>query len=102
MRLTNATVQVVLALLDDTVDVHYGYDLGKRARVRTGVLYPILQRMLQEGWLEDHWEDVDASRGRPPRRYYTVTDAGRYHLVGMSEQARVDERFAALIGFVGA
>jgi PadR family transcriptional regulator len=102
MRLTNATVQVVLALLDDTVNVHYGYDLGKRARVRTGVLYPILQRMLQEGWLEDHWEDTAASRGRPPRRYYTVTDVGRRKLVGMSEQARGDDRFAGMVGLVGA
>lgn len=101
MRLTNASIQVVLALLDDTVDAHYGYDLGKRARVRTGVLYPILQRMLLEGWLQDHWEDT-ALRGRPARRYYTVTDIGRLKLTGMSEQARGDARFVGLIGLAGA
>ena len=102
MRITHATIQVVVALLDDKLDVHYGYDLGKRARVRTGVLYPILQRMLEEGWLEDHWEDTAAARGRPPRRYYTVTDAGRRELLGMSAQAQRDDRFVGLVGLIGA
>ena len=56
MRRTYALIQVALALMDDPTGQHWGYDLSRRAGVRSGVLYPILHRMLDEGWLEDGWE----------------------------------------------
>jgi PadR family transcriptional regulator PadR len=50
-------------------------------------MYPMLSRFLEAGWLEDGWEDVDATGGRPPRRYYTVTDAGRTGLAELAGRA---------------
>lgn len=98
MRRTHALVQVAMALLDGDGRGarQWGYDLGKRARVRSGVLYPILQRLLDEGWLSDGWETEDEAIGRPPRRYYELTDLGRRELGGVIEETRTDDRFAAL------
>jgi PadR family transcriptional regulator PadR len=61
-------------------------------------MYPLLSRMLAEGWLEDGWENAAESKGkRPPRRYYTVTDEGRIELGALLQQAKADKRFAPLM-----
>ena len=97
MRLTNALVRVAIVLMADPEVEHWGYDLGKRAGVRSGVLYPMLSRMLQEEWLVDGWEDLsNGANGRPPRRYYRLTDRGRVALGARLEAARTDPRFSGL------
>jgi PadR family transcriptional regulator PadR len=102
MRRTHAQLQVAIGLLEDPNGRHWGYDLSRRAGVRSGVLYPILHRMLAEGWLEDGWDDTNANRHRPPRRYYELTDLGRKELGGIVEAARTDVRFMPLLGGLGA
>jgi PadR family transcriptional regulator PadR len=77
MRRTANARKVAAALLDDPDGHHYGYPLGKAAGVRSGRLYPMLSKMLDLDWLADGWEDLPPGSGRPPRRYYTVTPAGR-------------------------
>jgi PadR family transcriptional regulator PadR len=91
MRITDATVDVALALMESPGGRHWGYDLTKRSGRRSGVLYPIVHRMLEQGWLEDGWEDQ--AEGRPPRRYYTVTDVGKLELGALVARARQDARF---------
>ena len=91
MRTTNALVQVAVALMERPGDRHWGYDLSKRADVRSGVLYPILRRMLEEGWLTDGWEETTGQRpGRPPRRYYEITEAGAKELGALRSLAPAD------------
>lgn len=87
MRRTRRAIAVALALLDDPQGRHWGYPLSKQSGVPSGVLYPILARMLDEGWLTDHWEDAStaAAQGRPPRRYYRLTPKGIVELGGMVE-----------------
>jgi PadR family transcriptional regulator PadR len=46
-------------------------------RVEEGSLYPALQRMLREGWLES--ETGISAKGRPTR-IYRATEAGIQHL----------------------
>jgi PadR family transcriptional regulator PadR len=95
-RKTRASVQVAMALLSGPAR-HWGYELSKRAGVRSGVLYPMLSRMLDAGWVEDGWEDPTTMRDkRPPRRYYELTDRGRLALGGVVQGARSDSRFADL------
>ena len=97
MRKTHALVQVAMALLDDPTGRHWGYELSRQAGVRSGVLYPMLTRMLDEGWVEDGWEDPTTIREkRPPWRYYELTDEGRLALGAILQQARSDARFAGL------
>jgi PadR family transcriptional regulator, regulatory protein PadR len=61
-------------------------------------MYPLLQRMLDEGWLADGWEDrVQVGEAkRPPRRYYELTDEGKIALGALLAEARSDSRFAPL------
>jgi PadR family transcriptional regulator, regulatory protein PadR len=97
MRLTHATVQVAIALMNDQAGRHWGYELTKLSKVRSGALYPILGRMHSEGWLTDGWEDEAETGGkRPPRRYYELTDKGRRELGALLADARTDARFGAL------
>lgn len=99
MRKTYALIQVAVALMADASGRHWGYDLSKRSGVRSGVMYPILQRMLNEGWLDDGWEDqVRVGRAkRPPRRYYELTDKGKIALGALISEARRDARFGPSI-----
>jgi PadR family transcriptional regulator len=97
MRKTHALLQVATAILHDPAGQHWGYELSKRSGVRSGVLYPMLTRMLDEGWLTDGWEDqTTVEAKRPPRRYYELTDKGRLALGAVLQEARRDVRFADL------
>jgi PadR family transcriptional regulator PadR len=99
MRRTYTLVQVAIALMGDASGRHWGYDLSKRSGMRSGVMYPILQRMLNEGWLRDGWEDraqVGRSK-RPPRRYYELTDEGKIALGALIVEAHSDARFAPIL-----
>lgn len=86
-----------MALLSDPKARHWGYDLSKKAGVRSGVLYPLLTRMLADGYLSDGWEDpADTGGKRPPRRYYEVTPLGLRELGAVLQQAKSDSRFKSL------
>jgi len=93
---TYALIQVAMALLDDPTGKHWGYELSSKSGVSSGVMYPVLTRMLNEGWLADGWEDKAAGGKRPPRRYYEITDAGRLGLGALLQKARADQRFRGL------
>jgi PadR family transcriptional regulator PadR len=73
VRRTDQARRVATAILERPDADHYGYDLAMTTMLRSGVMYPILQRMLKEGWLDDTgWDD----RGRSPRHYYRLTPLG--------------------------
>ena len=77
----------------------HGYALVKHIRlvsgdllqVEEGSLYPALQRMLREGWLEA--ETGTSAKGRPTR-IYRVTEAGLKHLE--QEVASFERMFAGI------
>jgi PadR family transcriptional regulator, regulatory protein PadR len=77
----------------------HGYGLVKHIRqvsedllqVEEGSLYPALQRMLREGWLES--EIGTSAKGRPTR-IYRLTDAGLRHLE--QEVVSVEKMFAGI------
>jgi PadR family transcriptional regulator, regulatory protein PadR len=97
MRKTYSLVQLAIALMSDPSGKHWGYQLTKASGVRSGVMYPLLSRMLRDGWLEDGWEDADPSKKkRPPRRYYTLTNEGRIQLGAVVQEARNDRRFQGI------
>ena len=66
----------VLAILRDARDDwSYGYDLCRKADVKSGTLYPLLIRLEVQGYLEAKWQPP-AQQGRPPRHAYRLTSAG--------------------------
>lgn len=100
MRTTHALVQVAMAMMADPEARHWGYSLGKDSGVRSGVLYPMLRRMLDDGWVDDGWESAEEACKRPPRRYYVLTEKGRDELCRLLQTARSDPRFRGLaLGF---
>lgn len=99
MKVTYSLVLVAIAILDMSQEADgriWGYALSKKSGVRSGVLYPTLDRMMGEGWLEDHWEESTEGKKRPPRRYYTLTDKGRNNLGGVARRAESEQRFAGI------
>jgi PadR family transcriptional regulator PadR len=47
-----------------------------------GTIYPILNRLKAEGLLASEWVEAEAGH---PRKYYSLTDAGRQRLCSMAE-----------------
>lgn len=98
MRRTHALIAVAMSLLERPRAHHYGYDLSRSAGVRSGALYPLLTRMLNEGWVIAYWEVVDpVQKKRPARRYYELTAAGHGALKEILGDAAADPRFSSLL-----
>lgn len=76
---------VVLGLMERLGEPLYGYQIAKLLEelaggnlpMKQGALYPVLRAMQANGLLES---EVKPSTSAPPRRYYTVTLAGRHML----------------------
>lgn len=97
MRMTHSLVKVARLLAADPDGRHWGYPLSRESGVPSGALYPMLTRLLDEGWLADGWEDPSTVRGRrPPRRYYELTDKGRQGITELLAKAGTDRRFVDL------
>jgi PadR family transcriptional regulator, regulatory protein PadR len=91
-KMTRQTLQILSALVEDPEREWYGLELSGRSGLKTGSIYPILGRLLESGWLERHWEDVDpAAEGRPRRRLYRLTRVGE-----RSARLALDEHLASL------
>ena len=82
-RVSKSLLSVGSALIARPDAVHWGYELSRTTGVRAGAMYPILRRMLTAGWLEDGWEQLGPDAGRPPRRYYRLTELGREELAAL-------------------
>ncbi len=55
----------------------YGYQLAQNVthyfNIAEGTLYPLLRRLVKEGYLETYFQE---SREGPARKYYTLTEEG--------------------------
>lgn len=71
-------LEALLQIWDDNPNaVLYGLEITARTGLLPGTTYPILQRLLDHGWLIDEWEDLNPHEAaRPRRRYYRLTDDG--------------------------
>jgi len=73
---------VLLAVLDQTTEALYGYEIAKRLAsandgtsiFREGTIYPVLRALSAAGLLTSR---IVPSYSGPPRRYYRITDQGR-------------------------
>ena len=66
----------------------YGYEIISQLErrpilaARESTVYPLLRRLLKEGYLSSSWRD--SAQGLPPRKYYAMTDRGQAYLEAMS------------------
>jgi len=74
-RLTTST-RLVLAALQEADRPVWGFDICRTTGLKSGTIYPILARLHGHGWV-DAWDETDPHPGRPPRRFYQLTDRGR-------------------------
>ena len=83
----------------------HGYALAKHIKqvsedlleIEEGSLYPALQRMLKEGWLESQ---LGVSAKNRPIRIYSLTDAGVKHLE--QELSSFEKMFAGIMNVLAA
>ena len=81
---------VLLALLDRSGEEMYGYQIAKEigakaggaSFLKQGAIYPVLRSLHAAGMLSSR---VEVSVSGPPRRYYTISDAGREALQAWRE-----------------
>jgi PadR family transcriptional regulator, regulatory protein PadR len=67
---------------------------GDRLKIEHGSLYPALQRLLQEGWIDGEWGMSATGR---KARFYKLTAAGRRQLT--REQSKW-QQFTEVMGLV--
>jgi len=78
---------IVLAVLSQLGEEHYGYSLLKRLsdrglEVDQGTLYPLLRRLESQGLLQSAWKIEEAR----PRRYYVISKEGQKLLPLLREE----------------
>ncbi|MFG2194977.1 PadR family transcriptional regulator [Streptomyces sp. NPDC048639] len=77
VRLTKPTIAVLEVLLASTGNPPaWGLSICRDADLGSGTVYPILDRLLERGWVIS-WDEAEPHPGRPARRYYELTGAGR-------------------------
>lgn len=74
-RLTTAT-RLVLAALQAADKPAWGFEICRRTGLKSGTIYPILNRLNEHGWVEA-WDETSPHPGRPPRRFYQLTERGQ-------------------------
>lgn len=83
-RRSHQTKLVFQAFLDAPSDETYGYALSKATNLPSGVIYPILRRLQDEGLIASRWEELhDGPRETRRRRFYHLTGEG--HRVASEE-----------------
>jgi len=78
IRVTMPTLAVVavIAAAMATDDEVWGLRICQATGLGSGTVYPILERLEEAGWIASTWEGAQPP-GRPRRRFYQLTDAGR-------------------------
>lgn len=74
-RVTKQLISVLEVLMADPDREWYGLELMDRARLSSGTLYPILHRLVADGWLS-RTRDAPSTVGGTGRRLYRVTGVG--------------------------
>ena len=85
VRMTQVTALVLQAV---ATGHRYGFDVMDASGLASGTVYPALRRLEEAGLLAGLWEAQDDARrdGRPPRKLYELTPAGREALAAAASR----------------
>jgi DNA-binding PadR family transcriptional regulator len=80
---------LILAVLGQLKDEHYGYTLRKAlaeagVEIEEGALYPMLRRLEAQGLLTSEWREEDRRR----KRFYRLSEEGRGILLRLTAEWR--------------
>jgi DNA-binding PadR family transcriptional regulator len=86
-RVSLSATAVLLAISRGS---RHGFDIMDAAALPSGTVYPVLARLEERGYVRSKWEPPSTAQKdrRPPRRYYTITAAGREALATSIEHYR--------------
>lgn len=75
----------------------FGFDIMDATGLPSGTVYPALRRLEALGYVASDWEDDAAARdaGRPRRRNYALTKAGRAQRVEAEARYRAVSKLFA-------
>ena len=77
----------ILALLESGpqygLEIVTQLDAAGQLLTSKGTVYPLLARLNDAGWVSSDWRVAEGER---PRRYYTLTDAGRRELESFRDE----------------
>src|SRR5262249_41019066 len=84
-----STIPVILSILEQGET--YGYAIIQRVAALSGgemewtdgMLYPVLHRLEEQGWIRSRWQTAESGRRR---RYYALTREGHKALTEQKEQ----------------
>jgi PadR family transcriptional regulator, regulatory protein PadR len=84
-QVKKGVLDFVIMLLLEKKDL-YGYELIADLKDRTdfdvaeGTIYPLLNRLKEEGFIESYWKEMDKGL---PRKYYRCTPKGKEAIIKM-------------------
>jgi DNA-binding PadR family transcriptional regulator len=77
LRVTGPLIKVLMAFLEDPTSERYGLQLLRVTGIKSGTLYPLLDRLEDVAVLTSRWESPTSSTsGGPRRRFYRLTGSG--------------------------
>ena len=83
---TSRQTRALLAVLLERAQTwRHGYDLSKETGLKSGTLYPLLDRLSDQGFLEARWQEAERP-GLPPRHAYRLTAQG----VALAQEQEID------------
>jgi len=77
MRVTGPLLKVLAAFVAEPGEEQYGLDLLRRTGLKSGTLYPLLDRLVAASWIVGRWES-EATGSGPRRRFYRLTAIGAH------------------------
>ena len=89
----NLSYNAALVLQAMLTGHRYGFEVIRVTALPSGTVYPLLRRLEASGLVESSWEQMDPTdEGRPRRRYYQVTPAGKGALSAALERLTAQSR----------
>jgi DNA-binding PadR family transcriptional regulator len=77
VRVTGPILKVLGVLLAAPGEDRYGLELIRLTKLKSGTLYPLLDRLEDAGLLISRWEsEAESTSGGPRRRFYRLTSSG--------------------------
>ena len=99
VRMSGPTLKLLKLMVEHPGEGRSGAEISKAAKIGSGTLYPLLQRLEAAKWLESVWEEIDPSEaGRPRRRFYKLTRQGQ--LAASRELAEVQTTDPGVLAWI--
>lgn len=101
-RVTQTTAKVLDALLKSKNSAIWGLEIVRQTGLKSGTVYPILDRLERLGWLTSSWESANERKGARRRTYVLTGDGiiGANEIFDLAPAIRTQPQVFGLLGQV--